>query len=79
MSKYNGWDNHATWNVALWIGSTPEVIQHLTQWNSWPTTAQDAEDLTRYHFPNGTPDFDSIKDYGSVNWQEILGVYNDLA
>ena len=78
-SPYNGWPNWATWNVALWIGSTHEVLQHLMQWNNWPITAQDAEDLTRYHFPAGTPDFDSVNDYAPVNWPDILDVFNDLA
>lgn len=80
MTKYNGWTNYETWNVALWLGndepiySTMRDARHLLK-NGW--TAELVEVFIRRFWPNGTPDFASAADYDKVNWAEVARHLNE--
>jgi hypothetical protein len=34
-TKYNGWTNHATWNVALWIGGDEGLYNLAKDFNNY--------------------------------------------
>lgn len=81
MSDYNGWTNHATWAVYLWIGSTEEAyLQAKTK------VFEDATDVENFvkkdlYWPalSGIiSDLGTHKEtWDDVNWDEILEALNE--
>lgn len=73
MTRYNGWTNWETWNVALWIdndyGTYKAKIDALRRRIiAGPETCRQ---WVQNLLPDGTPDFGSTADYKAVNWVEI--------
>ena len=70
---YNGWKNHATWNVALWIQNDEGLYNFAKECASYKEFASLMEDFGNTH----TPDQVSYKDDG-LDTQELNEVIQDL-
>jgi hypothetical protein len=83
MSKYQGWHNYETWNVALWFGNDERLYKMvLRAGGERPFTPASARALTERVFPHGTPDLKSMggaKAYAKVDWQEIADDFNEMS
>lgn len=73
---YNGWTNHETWNVALWLNND-EALYNAYRQQSGTFTPETAETFVRGLLPGGTPDFNDVSDYDQVNWAEIAEAMNE--
>lgn len=77
--SYNGWDNRATWNVALWVDNDEGMYRErmaLVARSGGQLTAWDAERFVRDMMPDGTPDMKSAAEYDDVDWTEIAEGWN---
>tara|TARA_Y100000356_G_scaffold75432_1_gene62330 strand:- start:2564 stop:2788 length:225 start_codon:yes stop_codon:yes gene_type:complete len=70
---YNGWKNHATWNVALWIQNDEGLYNFAKECGSYKEFASLMEDFGSTH----TPDQVSYKD-DELDTQELNEVIQDL-
>ena len=74
-TDYNGWTNWETWNLNLWIDNEYDLWKAKVDNLRWvPPSAVDAQFVKTFaleFLPNGTPDFDDIRDYERVNFTEI--------
>tara|TARA_B000000475_G_scaffold90876_1_gene73773 strand:- start:142 stop:366 length:225 start_codon:yes stop_codon:yes gene_type:complete len=70
---YNGWKNHATWNVALWIQNDEGLYNFAKQCSGYKEFANLMEDFGNTH----TPDQVSYKD-DELDTQELNDVIQDL-
>jgi len=79
MTRYNGWTNYETWNVALWAAND-EGLYNMAR-ESKPDDGYDAEsaaDLAFEMFPTGTPDFEGKPArMARVDWQAIADAWNE--
>lgn len=70
--SYNGWSNWETWNVALWIDNEEDFYRaKLRYFAGHPCTAHFVERFVSEYLPDGTPDMDSPREMGAVDWDEI--------
>lgn len=78
METYNGYENWATWNVCLWLGNEEPLYREAQRIaRRSEVTPKAAEDFVKELMPNGTPDFNSPKEYKNVNWSEVAEMIND--
>ena len=73
MSDYNGWTNWETWQINLWIDNEEPTYRRKQSFlrSGIDLTGPTVKDLVLDIFPNGTPDFDDVRDFEKVNWDEI--------
>ena len=82
-TTYNGWANHATWNVALWIGGDEGLYTLAKDCNDYPMFRDTMEELygdaphsnpIAYRTPDGVAWNDSGLNEGELNEmiQEIV-------
>lgn len=65
---YQGWSNWETWNVALWIQNDESAYRIVQK----AYNADNLEDIViNQIYPDGTPDMDSAREFGPVNWVEV--------
>ena len=76
MSKdddtYNGWANHATWNVALWIGNDEFLYREAKGAGSYKRFVKnisylDGAEEIRFHTPDGVSWNDSDLDIDALD------------
>ena len=89
MADDKGWKNWETWNVNLWIDNEEPLYRAKVAWlQRQRPTAETVKAFTLDILPDGTPDFDDIREYERVDWSEIadhwqeyreldLGQYDD--
>lgn len=81
MSRYNGWKNYATWNVALWFGNDEGLYHAYRDARAAKRfNRKTVQDFVRDLLPDGTPDLkrDSGRDpYVGVDWQAISTTFNE--
>ena len=78
--SYNGWSNYETWNVNLWIDNDEPMYRERQRWmrrRYKPIEADDVEMFVRDLMPDGTPDFDVVRDYAKVDWDEIASHWEE--
>jgi hypothetical protein len=73
-TRYNGYTNWATWNIALWIDNE-EPSYHYRRRHGFATAA-DVEAICRDLFPYGTPDMEPA-DLNDVNYQELADLWSE--
>lgn len=77
-TRYNGWANYETWNVALWIGNDEPLYRHALEYarhHKGRLTGDEARQFCRELFPNGTPDTNNLH---RVRWTEIAAFLREL-
>lgn len=81
-TRYNGWANWETWNVALWLGNDEGLYNaaraEVRQMGKSRVNAGAAQDIVRELLPNGTPDMEDARAYRSVRWGEIAACLKEL-
>tara|TARA_S200002703_G_scaffold155921_1_gene160663 strand:+ start:1150 stop:1392 length:243 start_codon:yes stop_codon:yes gene_type:complete len=78
MSTFNGWANHQTWNVALWIGNEESLNVLAHRITSGGGTYQDlAEVLVHTFGKTETPDGISFTD-PALDHEELNDCLSDL-
>lgn len=76
MTRYNGWKNYETWNVALWAANDEAL--YLAVQAQKPYDADKAAKVAFELFPHGTPDMDGdASRMVKVDWQAIADAWND--
>ena len=73
METYNGWKNHATWNVALWIQNDEGLYNLAKECGSYNAFKAVMEELGSTQ----TPDQVSYDD-DSLDRQELNDLVQDL-
>ena len=68
MSKtYNGWANHATWNVALWIGNDENLYRFALECENYATFAEGLRELGSTETPDSVAYNDSGLDIDALD------------
>jgi hypothetical protein len=52
--SYNGWENRATWEVALWLQNDEGLYNLAQECGSYEATVDLLKELGRYKTPDGT-------------------------
>lgn len=78
-NEYNGWANHATWNIALWVDNDESLYGMMLR--EWPIEPDhdglDAKRLAGRLFADGmTTDGVNIAD-SSIAWVEIAEAWDE--
>jgi hypothetical protein len=71
-TDYNGWENKATWNVALWAGNDEGCYRYVE--SNKPYTIGKAKRIATEMFGDKTPDGCKLS---AVNWRQIAEAWND--
>jgi hypothetical protein len=78
-AKYNGWTNHETWLVNLWMTGDPRYYDQLCELvssgDSFGDQAEALEDFVRFEYDGESSSIwaDLINDsLAQVNWYEIV-------
>ena len=71
-STYNGWANHATWNVALWIGGDEGLYLFAKAHDNYQSFVDELKETSGdssigYQTPDGVAWNDSGLDHGELN------------
>ena len=78
-NDYNGWANHATWNVSLWVDNEEALYDMMLR--EWPTEpdrdAADAYRLARRLFPSGSTPDRVLLSNTSIDWVEIAEAWDE--
>lgn len=74
-TRYNGWTNYATWNVALWVGNDEPVYRAMIAHPRF--TMVSARTFARVNYPGGTPDLKGKGGFAGVDWQAIADAWNE--
>ena len=61
-TSYNGWKNHATWNVALWINNDEGLYNFAKDFNSYEDFRQTLRDVDFIETPDRVALNDSALD-----------------
>ena len=70
-TTYNGWTNHATWNVALWIGGDHGLYEFAKEFTSYKDFRESLREVSGDSaIGHETPDGVSWKD-SALNIEEI--------
>lgn len=78
MDTFNGWANHATWNVALWIGNEQSLYSLTKKIAADGGNYRDLADVLIHVFgKNKTPDGVSFAD-PALDLQELSDFVADL-
>jgi hypothetical protein len=78
-TKYEGWKNWETWNVALWVNNEEPLYRQMRALR--PFTPQKAKLFVSRIYPSGTPDMKgdrrtTFPPFLNVDWQEIADDFN---
>ena len=71
-STYNGWANHATWNVALWIGGDEGLYQFAQAHDTYQSFVDELKETSGdssigYQTPDGVAWNDSGLDHDELD------------
>ena len=66
-TSYNGWKNHATWNVALWIGGDQGLYEFAKECGDYDTFRDSLRDVGQLETPDRVAYNDSALDLESLN------------
>jgi hypothetical protein len=71
-NEYNGWSNHATWNVALWIGGDEGIYnfaKYFSNYLDFVAGMKEVNETTSLAFetPDGVSWTDSALDHDELN------------
>ena len=71
-TDYNGWTNHATWNVALWIGGDEGLYNFAKEFASYRDFASNLKESSGdssigYETPDGVSWNDSALDHDELD------------
>ena len=66
-TTYNGWANHATWNVALWIGGDQGLYEFAKECGDYDTFRDSLRDVGQLETPDRVAYNDSALDIKSLN------------
>jgi len=77
MSDYNGWKNHATWNVALWLGNDESLYHMVVNYGKDGTYRDFATNYLVYKSA-GTPDGVAWLDE-SLDWEALDELVEEMA
>jgi hypothetical protein len=65
--EYNGWKNHATWNVALWLQNDEGLYNLSQERGSYEATRDDLREMGITETPDGVAYNDSGLDIGALD------------
>lgn len=76
--EYNGWTNHATWNVALWIGGDEGLYNFAKEFKRYSDFAENLKEVSGdsaigYQTPDGVAWNDS-----GLNHSELDEMISEL-
>ena len=71
-NEYNGWSNHATWNIALWIGNDEGIhtfAKYFSNYLDFVAGMKEVNETTSLAFetPDGVSWTDSALDHDELN------------
>jgi hypothetical protein len=66
-TSYNGWKNHATWNVALWIGGDQGLYEFAKECGDYDTFRDSLRDVGQIETADRVAYNDSALDIKSLN------------
>ena len=72
QTEYNGWTNHATWNVALWIGGDEGLYNFAKEFSSYEDFRDSLREVSAdsaigHETPDGVSWKDSALDIEELN------------
>ena len=69
-TTYNGWKNHATWNVALWIGGDEGLYNFAKEFSNYTDFAESLREMSgdlKFETPDGVAWNDSGLDRAELD------------
>ena len=70
-TTYNGWANHATWNVALWIQNDQGIYEFAMECGDYDTFRDSMREIGQTETPDRVAYNDSALDVERLN--ELIG------